>query len=180
MNEKEINKTSKFLSLVLRHEPQQIGIELDENGWVSVTELIEKLNLNNKKITFDELKIVVDTNNKKRFSFNAYFSKIRANQGHSLEIDLNYEPKEPPIFLYHGTATKNLESIFENGIQKQNRHHVHLSDNVDTAFSVGTRHGKPVVLKIKAHEMYEKEIIFYLSANNVWLVDEVLPEYIMT
>lgn len=178
MNDRELTKTSKFLSLVLRHSPQQIGIELDENGWTNVNDLIKKSNLHDVEISFTDLKMVVDTSTKKRFAFNNDFSKIRTNQGHSVEVDLNYEPKEPPIFLYHGTAIKNLESINEKGLQKQSRHHVHLSDNIDTAFTVGTRHGKPIVLKIKAHEMYEKGIVFYLSANNVWLVSEVLPQYI--
>lgn len=178
MNEKELIKTSKFLSLVLRHKPETIGIKLDENGWTDVKELIIKLGAKGHKINIDNLKLVVETNNKKRFAFNNDFSKIRANQGHSVEIDLKYEPKMPPDYLYHGTATKNLNSIYANGLQKKSRHHVHLSIDKETATNVGMRHGKSVVLKIRAKEMFEKGIKFYLSDNGVWLVNEVLSEFI--
>jgi putative RNA 2'-phosphotransferase len=178
MNANELIKTSKFLSLILRHNPEKIGIKLDENGWTDVKELIIKLGTKGHKINLDNLKWVVENNNKKRFAFNEDYSKIRANQGHSVEIDLKYEPKQPPDYLYHGTATKNLSSILTNGLQKQNRHHVHLSVEKETAINVGSRHGNPVVLIIKSKEMHEKGIKFYLSDNGVWLVDEILPEFI--
>lgn len=178
MNEKQLTKTSKFLSLVLRHNPNEIGIKLDENGWTSVNELLKNLKTKNFDLNIEDLKFIVESSNKKRFAFNEDFSKIRANQGHSVEVDLNYESQVPPEYLYHGTATKNLESIITNGIQKQNRHHVHLSSDKETAINVGKRHGKPIVLIVKAKEMYEKGIKFYLSDNGVWLVDEVLPEFL--
>jgi putative RNA 2'-phosphotransferase len=178
MDTKELIKTSKFLSLVLRHNPEKIGITLDENGWTNVNELMIKLSVKGHKINIDSLKWVVENNNKKRFAVNEDFSKIRANQGHSVEIDLNYESKMPPEHLYHGTATKNLSSILAIGLKKQNRHHVHLSIDKETVINVGSRHGKPVVLIIKSKEMHEKGINFFLSANGVWLVDEILPEFI--
>ncbi len=180
MNEKETTKISRFLSLVLRHEPERINIKLDINGWTDVTTLLSNMNKNNLIINIDDLKFIVENNNKKRFSFNNDFTKIRASQGHSTEhVEMSYETKEPPEYLYHGTSVKSLDSIMANGILKQNRHHVHLSDEDSTASIVGGRHGKAVVLKVKALEMFKNNINFYLSDNNVWLTDEVKPEYII-
>ena len=178
MNEKNKKTISKFLSLVLRHQPQEIGLNLDANGWANVDELIQKCAIKNIKFNFEDLKEVVATNEKQRFIFNEDKSKIRANQGHSIEIDLALEPIMPPKFLYHGTAEKNVTSILENGINKMNRQHVHLSQEKATAINVGSRHGKPVVLIIQSGIMYEAGLVFYKSENNVWLTDFVDKKYI--
>src|ERR1043165_6122540 len=145
LTEKENKRISKFLSWVLRHKPHEIGLTLDENGWVDVNELIVKSKQANVQLTFNILKHIVDTNSKKRFSFNEQQNKIRASQGHSIEIDLALTLKEPPEFLFHGTAEKFADSILVKGLIKQERHHVHLSPDITTAINVGQRHGKPIV-----------------------------------
>ncbi len=173
-----IKKISKFLSLVLRHKPETIGLHLDENGWVETQELLEKLAKNNKKIDLKGLKEVVENNDKKRFAFNADGTKIRASQGHSVQVNLGYAPVEPPKVLFHGTATRFLDSIKEQGLLKGNRHQVHLSKDVDTAINVGNRHGKVVVMKVKALEMHQAGFEFFVSENQVWLTDQVPVEYL--
>lgn len=178
MNEIENKRISKFLSLILRHQPETIHLKLDENGWADVEELIMKSAHNKMHFTLDELDQVVETNNKKRFAFNEDKTRIRANQGHSIDIDLALTPQQPPEFLYHGTAETNIESILEKGIEKRSRQHVHLSADKDTATKVGMRHGKPVILTIKTGEMFEEKIEFYLSDNGVWLTDFVEVKYI--
>jgi len=172
MNEKEVIKKSKFLSLVLRHDPGRIGIKLDSAGWTPVEDLLIKAN-----ISMNELEDVVSNNNKKRFEFNENKTLIRASQGHSVEVDLKYEEKEPPEFLYHGTAERNINSIRLKGIIKQKRHHVHLSDNRQTAMIVGQRHGKPAIIGIKSKAMNRNGYRFYLSTNGVWLTEYVPPEF---
>lgn len=174
MNEKTVKKTSKFLSYVLRHNPEKLDLTLDAQGWVSVAELLSKLN----NVSMEELEYVVANNNKKRFAFNETKTQIRANQGHSIKIDLAYSPIKPPEFLYHGTATKYIYSIKKSGIIKGNRHHVHLSADLDTAKNVGQRHGKPVILIVKSKAMYEAGHEFFLSENGVWLTDFVSNEFI--
>ncbi|GAB5526638.1 MAG: RNA 2'-phosphotransferase [Roseivirga sp.] len=178
MNAKERKQKSKFLSLILRHKPEVIGLGLDENGWASVEELLGKASRGHVQLTFDELKEVVDTNDKKRFAFSEDFTMIRANQGHSLKVDLKLEEKIPPGLLYHGTAVQNLHSIKEQGLIKGQRHHVHLSADQETAIKVGGRHGKPVVLTIAAMNMYQSGITFYQSENGVWLTDCVAVQFI--
>ena len=178
MTETENKKISKFLSFVLRHKPETINLVLDENGWANVEELITKSTNDSHGFTFEELDEIVLTNDKKRFIFNEDKTKIRANQGHSIEIDLALKPQQPPEFLYHGTAQNNVESILENGIEKRNRQHVHLSQDKETATKVGMRHGKPLILTIKTGKMFEDGILFYLSENNVWLTDFVDTKYI--
>ena len=178
INEKENTKISKFLSLVLRHKPEAINIELDENGWVEVELLIEKAKKAGYDIDLNILKHIVETNNKKRFSFNTTLDKIRANQGHSLKIELGYSTQKPPEILYHGTGIKNLSSILKTGLQKRNRHHVHLSNDIDTAINVGKRHGEPFVFKVLSEKMFEDNFDFYLSENGVWLTDDVPPLYL--
>jgi len=178
MNPKQLKSLSKFLSLVLRHKPEVIGIEMDANGWVSVPELLEKMNASGKSFDLETLKEVVETNNKKRFSFNEDQSMIRASQGHSLQIELGYTEKKPPAILYHGTAKKNAESILAKGVQKMSRHHVHLSKDLSTAISVGGRHGKPIVFEVLSGEMAAAGIKFFESENGVWLTDSVPPEYL--
>ena len=169
---------SKLLSKILRHQPDLIDIQLDENGWVEVSTLLQNLEKYQTQISFEQLKEVVDTNSKKRFSFNDDFSKIRANQGHSIEVDLALQTQTPPDILYHGTVEKNLDSIFEKGLSKMNRHHVHLSADTETAQKVGMRHGKPIILTIESKKMYDQGYVFYLSENQVWLTDSVPSEFI--
>lgn len=178
MNEIEKKKISKFLSLILRHQPENIDLKLDENGWANVEELRGKSAKKNMCFTLDELDEVVETNNKKRFAFNEDKTMIRASQGHSIDIDLALEAQQPPDFLYHGTAETNIPSILNNGIEKKTRQHVHLSADKETATRVGMRHGKPVILTIRSGKMYEDGLSFYLSANGVWLTDFVDAKYI--
>lgn len=179
MNEIQKKKTSKFLSYILRHHPELIDLNLDENGWANVDELITKSTNDSQGFTFEELDEIVQTNEKKRFAFNEDKTKIRASQGHSIDIKLALIPRQPPEFLYHGTAQNNLESILEKGIEKRNRQHVHLSQDKETATSVGMRHGKPVILTIKTKEMFDAGIDFFLSDNDVWLTDFVDAKYIL-
>jgi putative RNA 2'-phosphotransferase len=146
ITEKENTRISKLLSLVLRHKPETINITLDEQGWTNVGDLIVQLNKNDYPITVEILEYVVKSNNKRRFSFNEDQTRIRANQGHSIEVALGYQAKEPPMVLYPGTAERFLESIMKTGLQKKERHHVHLSADTQTAIAVGQRYGKPVVL----------------------------------
>jgi len=172
MNPKLV-KTSKFISLVLRHRPDKIGLEIDANGWAKVGELLEKAS-----ISFEDLCEVVDTNEKKRFAFNADKTLIRASQGHSINVDLEMKAVQPLDVLYHGTAEKNLKSIMDGGLKKMSRNHVHLSPDWQTAYNVGIRHGKPVILIVDSKTMYSKGYKFYLSENGVWLTDSVPVEFI--
>lgn len=174
MNHREI-KISKFLSYVLRHQPEAIGLTLDHNGWVPVADLLEKAPLN---LSWQELKQVVESNEKKRFAFNEDFTLIRANQGHSVKIEMEFSPTIPPDLLYHGTATKFLVAIEQQGLIKKQRHHVHLSKDVQSAAQVGKRHGKLIILVIDAKKMHETGYQFYLSDNGIYLVDEVPPAYL--
>ena len=169
---------SKFLSLVLRHKPEEIGLQLDENGWANVQELIEKANKKNVALSIELVEEIVEKNDKKRFSFNEDHSRIRAVQGHSIEVDLQLEEKVPPVFLYHGTAVKSLQNIRSEGLKKMNRQHVHLSSTEEQARKVGMRHGKPVVLLIESLKMHTC-LKFFLSQNNVWLTDHVPIQYII-
>ena len=179
MTEQHKKKTSKFLSYVLRHHPELINLNLDENGWANVDELITKSTTDSQGFTFEELDEIVQTNDKKRFIFNEDKTRIRANQGHSVDINLALIPQPPPEFLYHGTAQRNIESILEKGIEKRSRQHVHLSPDKDTANKVGMRHGKPIILTINTQKMFDDGIEFYLSENNVWLTDFVDATYIL-
>jgi putative RNA 2'-phosphotransferase len=178
MIESKKKKISKFLSYILRHHPELIDLNLDEKGWANVNEIIAKSANDNQGFTFDELNEIVETNDKKRFVFNEDKTRIRANQGHSIGIDLNLKPQQPPELLYHGTAQANVDSILKNGIEKRSRQHVHLSLDIETATKVGMRHGKPIILTISTGKMFEDGILFYLSENNVWLTDFVNPCYI--
>lgn len=179
MTELQRIKISKYLCLILRHKPQKIGLELDKNAWAGTEELLQKLNINGTKLSLDELKEVVKNDNKQRFSFSEDYEKIRANQGHSLDVDLGLAEQEPPEFLYHGTTERNINSIKENGLNKITRHHVHLSVDTETALNVGKRYGKPIVLTVKAKEMFDAGKTFYLSENGVWLTDFVELDYIL-
>lgn len=176
---KEEVRLGKFLSLVLRHSPSSAEIKLDENGWADVKQLIQGMCKVGKKIDILTLERIVIENNKQRYSFNADKTKIRANQGHSIPVDIQLKKKSPPDFLYHGTASRFLGSIKLEGIKKQTRQYVHLSADKETALAVGRRHGTPVVLVIDAKKMQKHGFEFYLSENNVWLCNEIGWKYIL-
>ena len=178
MTDKETIRTSKFLSLVLRHEPEKVGLTLGEAGWVRVDDLLQAVNRHGLSLTLDQLKHVVATSDKKRFAFSEDGQRIRANQGHSVEIDLQYPPQTPPQILYHGTATRFLDGIRKDGLQKMERHDVHLSAETKVTLQVGGRHGKPVLLTIRAGDMQRAGFVFRCSANGVWLVNHVPPDFI--
>ena len=164
---------SKFLSLVLRHQPEEAGIILDEAGWVAVDELLAGCRRSGHAITPDQLREIVRTSDKQRFALSDDGTRIRANQGHSVEVDLGYEPAAPPGVLYHGTAERYLPSIRREGLSKGARHHVHLSQTVATATAVGRRHGKVVVLEVRAGDMHRSGLAFFRTPNGVWLTDSV-------
>lgn len=177
--EKRLVKISKFLSLVLRHSPQTIGLTLDENGWARVDELISAANRAGVALDDKLLNEVIERNDKKRFALSQDGLKIRASQGHSIAIELGLERVEPPETLYHGTTSRFIESIREKGIVKGKRQHVHLSGDEDTATKVGSRHGKPVVLNIESMRMHKDGFEFFISANGVWLTESVPAQYII-
>jgi len=171
-------RVSKFLSLVLRHKPEEVGVELDREGWVSVSRLLEALEANGLRLTLDELHEVVRANDKQRFSFSPDGLSIRASQGHSVEVELGYEPSEPPPNLYQGTAERFLPSIRQQGLLRGRRHHVHLSEQEATAVAVGMRYGRPVILSIASGAMHADGHPFFRSANGVWLTKHVPARYI--
>ena len=178
MSPKELTQKSKFLSYVLRHRPDEISITLDRAGWVSVDVLLENCARSGHTITDDQLLLIVQANDKKRFEFSADRSMIRARQGHSATVDLGYEPMVPPAVLFHGTAERNLPSIREKGLLKGKRHHVHLSVDYETATKVGQRYGKPVVISVEAEKMHQDNHVFYCTGNNVWLTAHVPAKYL--
>ena len=175
-----IEKLSKFISLILRHKPEEIGITLDDFGWAKVEDLINGINKSGKKIDMEILEEIVRTDNKQRYSFNEDKTKIRANQGHSIPVKVDLKELEPPETLYHGTATKSLKGIQKQGIKSMSRLYVHLSKDFETAKQVGTRHGECVILVINAKRMYEDGIKFYLSENGVWLTEYIDTKYILS
>ena len=170
---------SKFLSLVLRHEPERVGIRLDEAGWVAVDELLEGCRRAGQAMTREELAEIVRTNEKQRFALSDDGARIRANQGHSVGVELGYEPAEPPEVLYHGTAEKHLAGIRAGGLHKGERQHVHLSERLDTASAVGRRHGRLVLLEVRTGAMRRDGLLFYKTPNGVWLTDHVPPQYLV-
>lgn len=171
--------TSRFISLILRHKPSEIGIELDEHGWANVAELIEGIN---KKQPFDmaQLEEIVASDDKQRYSFNEDKTLIRANQGHSIPVDVELKESLPPDILYHGTGEKYVSSINDMGLIPKSRLYVHLSKDMETAVNVGKRHGKPVIYIIDSKKMAADGYKFYLSVNNVWLTKKVPVEYLRT
>jgi putative RNA 2'-phosphotransferase len=173
MNEKQLKSVSKKLSYILRHHPDSVGLALDEKGWVSVEALLKAVGIEQTV-----LETVVAENDKKRFAFNEDKTMIRASQGHSISIDLGYEPSIPPEILYHGTASANLKSIQNQGLIKGSRHHVHLSADTDTARKVGMRHGFPAILTVLASQMVADGYAFFVSENGVWLTEKVPPRYL--
>ncbi len=176
MNNDRVTKLSKYLSYHLRHAPQELGLTLEPGGWVRVADLLQATKP--KTLTRNELEQVVSTCPKQRFSFDETGEKIRANQGHSVEVDLRLEPMGPPEILYHGTAGKAVEIILVSGLEKMARHHVHLSADLNTARTVGSRRGKPVIFQVDAAGMDRDGFIFYRSDNNVWLTDRVPAGYL--
>ncbi len=173
------NKDSmgKFISLVLRHRPEAAYIQLDEHGWADVEQLLAGIERTGRKINMAMLEEIVRTDNKQRYSFNEDKTLIRANQGHSIAVDVGLKEQAPPEFLYHGTAVRFYESIQRQGLKPMSRLYVHLSKDIETAVNVGKRHGKPIVLKIHSGRMDREGIPFYLSENGVWLTRKVEPEY---
>ena len=174
----DLIKASKFLSLVLRHEPEQIGLVLDGRGWADIDELIEKAGKRGMALTRELIARVVETSDKQRFAIDATGRRIRANQGHSVDVDLGLAPAEPPPVLFHGTGETSLAAIRAEGLKAGQRQHVHLSPDEDTAIRVGRRHGRPAVLRIAAGRMQNRGHAFFLSTNGVWLTDSVPSEFI--
>ncbi len=171
-------RVSKYLAKHLRHAPHKIGLTLQPGGWVSVVDLLIAARNHGLPISYDDLVECVKTNDKQRFAFNESGDLIRANQGHSVEVDLQLEEREPPETLYHGTVEWSLPSILKEGLVRGKRHHVHLSKDVETATRVGARRGKPVILTVDAKRMRQDGHKFYLSANGVWLTDAVPTVYL--
>ncbi|MBD9424994.1 RNA 2'-phosphotransferase [Pseudomonas sp. PDM15] len=175
---KQLESKSKFLSLVLRHKPEEIGLTLDAEGWASFEELIQLSTTKNISLTKEIIQEIVATSEKKRFSIDASGEKIRANQGHSIAVDLKLTRLAPPTTLFHGTATRFIPSIQASGLIPGSRQHVHLSAAVTTAVEVGARHGKPAILKVRASDMHQDGYEFYQSENGVWLTKAVPPPYL--
>lgn len=172
-----LTNISKYISLILRHKPEVIGISLDEHGWADVNELVAGIN-KTQPFSKEQLEEIVRTDDKQRYSFNEDKSLIRANQGHSIPVDVELSEKQPPDILYHGTGEKYVTSIDKQGLLPKSRLYVHLSKDFDTALKVGARHGKPVVYRIAAQKMAEDGYKFYLSVNGVWLTKEVPTKYL--
>ena len=173
-------KLGRFLSLVLRHDPHAAGITLDEHGWADVNELLAGVNRTGRKIDRVTLERIVRENNKQRYSFNGDHTKIRANQGHSVQVDVELKETRPPKYLYHGTATRFYPAIQGEGIRKMSRQFVHLSGDFETAMAVGRRHGSPMVITIDAAAMARDGVTFYRSENGVWLCEHVEPKYFVS
>ena len=178
--ERRLERLSKFISMILRHKPQVIGITLDEHGWADVNELIKGINETGEEIEFskDTLETIVKTEKKQRYSFSQDRTLIRANQGHSIPVDVELEKKEPPKVLYHGTGVKSVKAIQEKGLLPMERLYVHLSTDVETATNVGKRHGTPVIFKVNAEQMQKDGYDFFQSVNGVWLTKEVPAKYL--
>ncbi|TLP57492.1 RNA 2'-phosphotransferase [Parasedimentitalea maritima] len=175
MEKKELRARSKFLSYLLRHKPETLQLTMDPQGWVTIDEIIDK---SEHPITRHQIEEIVVSNSKQRFAISADGKKIRANQGHSIPIDLGLPACRPPEILFHGTAACKIETIRTEGLTRQNRHHVHLSSDAQTARQVGMRHGKPVVLVVEAGRMHASGHVFLLSENGVWLCDQVPPLFL--
>ena len=178
MNDEQIVKVSKYLSKHLRHQPERLGLTLQPGGWVEVSELLAACARNRFPISRAQLETVVTRNDKQRFSFDASGARIRANQGHSVEVDLALAPQVPPETLYHGTGAGSVEAIRREGLLKFHRHHVHLSTDRETARKVGARHGKPHLFVVDTQAMHAAGHLFYCSDNGVWLTDHVPPEFL--
>jgi putative RNA 2'-phosphotransferase len=171
-------RISKYLSKHLRHQPERLGLELLPGGWIEVDKLLAAASANGFEISLADLQQVVATNDKQRFAFNESGDLIRANQGHSIEIDLQLQVQTPPEALYHGTHVKAVTAILESGLQKMSRHHVHLTTDLNMAFKVGGRRGESVILAVDTVAMIADGHSFYQTENDVWLVDAVPPQYL--
>jgi putative RNA 2'-phosphotransferase len=178
MIDPQLKPLSKFLSLVLRHQPEKIGLKLDGEGWADIDELVQLAGKHGKRLSAELIQQIVSTNDKQRFAISTDRKRIRASQGHSVKIDLGIPPTQPPDLLFHGTATRFLDSIKQSGLHAGSRQHVHLSSDEETATRVGSRHGKPVIIRVKSGLMHQAGIAFYLSENGVWLTDQVPVEYL--
>jgi putative RNA 2'-phosphotransferase len=178
MNDNRRVHVSKFLSKYLRHQLEELGLTLQPGGWVAVDELLQACVKHRFAVTAEELEEVVATSDKKRFAFDETGTCIRANQGHSVEVDLQLQPVEPPPLLYHGTAEQMVPVILREGLRKMERHHVHLSKDIATAQKVGARRGRPAIFCIDAGRMFHDGHHFLVSANGVWLTDHVPPPYL--
>ncbi|MET9792659.1 RNA 2'-phosphotransferase [Streptomyces canus] len=175
-DERRTVKVSKYLSKHLRHQPERIGLTLDEAGWVEIDALIAAATEHGFRFTRDELDHVVAANDKQRFAIDG--TRIRASQGHSIDVDLGLPPATPPAYLYHGTVARYLDAIRAEGLRPMNRHDVHLSPDRETATRVGARRGRPVVLSVDAEAMHRDGHVFQVSANGVWLTQSVPPRYL--
>lgn len=173
-----MNEISKFIALILRHKPEVINICLNEQGWANVDELIEGIN-NIYPFTRKDLELIVKNDQKQRYSFNGDQSLIRANQGHSISVDVELKEAIPPIELWHGTGEKYVDSIDRQGLLPKSRLYVHLSSDIETAVKVGARHGIPVIYKVNTKRMVEDGYTFYLSENNIWLTKFVPINYLI-
>ncbi|MGI4873570.1 MAG: RNA 2'-phosphotransferase [Janthinobacterium lividum] len=178
MNPKQTTRLSKYLSLHLRHQPEAIGLRLEPGGWVIVADLLAACAAHGQPLTRDELEDLVEDNDKQRFAFDESGQRIRAQQGHSVEVDLQLAPAEPPAVLYHGTVPAALPTIRAHGLQKMSRHAVHLSPDEATARRVGQRRGQPLLLAVDAAALHQAGGVFTKSGNGVWLVDAVPPQYL--
>ena len=178
MDQKRLVKVSKYLSKHLRHQPERLGIALEPGGWVAVDTLLRACAEHGFALTRDELAEVVERNDKRRFSFDDSGARIRANQGHSVDVDLGLEPAAPPEKLFHGTGAASVDAILREGLHRRGRHHVHLSPDVATATRVGGRHGRPVVLEVAAARMAAEGHEFFVTDNGVWLTLEVPAPYL--
>ncbi|MEP4077875.1 RNA 2'-phosphotransferase [Haloferula sp.] len=175
---KSEQRISRVMSLVLRHDPGSIGLSLDENGWAEIEALVDCLRRDGKRVDRELIEKVVATSDKQRFRISEDGRLIRANQGHSIEIDFKLDEKPPPEWLYHGTAMKSMGPIKREGLLKGERQYVHLSIDKETARKVGSRHGKPVILEVAAQLMEKHGHRFYQAENGVWLTDHVPPDYL--
>ena len=178
MNDDERKTVSKRLSYVLRHRPDSIGIQLDDAGWAEVEHLLDGLALHGRAISMDVLREVVDTNPKRRFEFSPDNTEIRARQGHSIGVNLGYEPVAPPEILFHGTPETSVASILETGLEKRRRHHVHMSTDRQLMIEVARRRGQPVIIQIESGKMHEAGHEFFVTANGVWLTECVPPRFL--
>ena len=175
---KQLTETSKFLSYVLRHNPGEIGLTLSSEGWADLSELILAARKAGHDLDVELIRAVIDGSEKKRFSISEDGRLIRALQGHSTDaVDISHQPRTPPEFLYHGTATRFLDSILAEGLLPGQRHHTHLAGDIPTAFAVGQRYGKPVVLKVEALRMHQDGFVFFQAENGVWLTEKVPASY---
>lgn len=178
MQQPDLIKLGKFISLVLRHRPEVIGIQPDPQGWVDIDHLLLQCQTSGKPIDRPTLEAIVDTNNKQRYRISEDGLRIRAQQGHSIPVELDYRPQVPPEQLFHGTATQYIDSILKQGLLRQKRHHVHLSADVDTATQVGSRHGQVVILRVDSAQMHRDGHEFFCTPNGVWLTAAVPAKYL--